>query len=223
MTNVLIPELQTPESLIGETQSIEFFRQFFTDPILRRICLKMGEGYKRSSDRFQEYRYASKETRGNDRRGVIEDIFQDFGNFEPSVKVNNYPYDAKKSGHYTALQCGPVILTFSKTENENALPRAAIFRETIAQGSEFLFEDDTLRNATTPVLHAILTHRPAQGDLKGQVPKFITIGIPDRSYRSFVAKISLHSIFANDFVDEVVQEEAKPKLRIKRQIEEKQA
>jgi hypothetical protein len=204
--------------VIGQQQCAETFRRHFTDSMLRLILKKVKASYRFSSEHFVGYRFASKETRGNHRRGVIEDLFQDFGAFEPSVTVTNTPYTRRNSGEYTALRCGPVVLTFSKTENENQLPRAAQFRQTLARGSEFLFDDEALLNQTTPSLHAILYHSPSNGDVRGRVPKFVNIGFPDQSYSHYVVTIPLLGLFEQELVQEETMSPtiAGPKLTLKR-------
>jgi len=159
-----------------------------------------------------QYRRAYKDCYGNDafaqeeardllpyvRRAYIEGIMPDIAARLSGWKACTAENKAKNCSHRLVIGEG-IVISESKVEERETLPREAEFRRGYARSPQMVFEfmkdQESAELDGQLTLYAIIVHMPRAED-KG-VPEFIDIVFPDRDYGEIVDRIRLLEKFAD--------------------------
>lgn len=124
------------------------------------------------------------------------------------------------SAFHTVVRCGTIVLTASKVDGPEDVPRHALFRKTYAKQPQLVL--DLPGVLPPPVvqlaneadgLYALLTHGPAEDD--PGVPAFVALGFPTADCSAYVARVDLLARFRAEAMAqaEVAIQPAAPTLR----------
>lgn len=125
-----------------------------------------------------------------------------------------------RNSYHALLVAGDVRMTPSAIENQNDLPREAVFRETYAEGNQMeLYDDNAPHNNDAP-LYGLILHSPASNQKE---PRFVDIAFPDSEYRRYVGvKLNLFQLFPEVVANRRVQVQefvaAEPQVKPRRRI-----
>lgn len=129
------------------------------------------------------------------RRALIEEDWLALASRYPGVVAAAAPNRVGSSFH-TLVRCGPVVITASKVDSPEDLPRHALFRKTYARRPQLVLDLPGIAappEAAAPEdadgLYALLTHGPDERDA-GR-PAFVRLGIPTPTCSGYVAVIDL--------------------------------
>jgi len=166
----------------------------YLDDVVDLVVGAYADAYQRCGDRYSPK--VAAELRPHERRAIIEDGWLTLANRYPGQVVAESSPNRLGSAHHTVVQCGPVLLTASKVDSPDDVPRSALFRNTYAQrpqrvldlpgiappdGYEITYEADGL--------YGLLIHSPS--DDNPAAPSFVMLGFPDRHCTTYVARIDL--------------------------------
>jgi hypothetical protein len=187
-----------------------FFNENVRDVVQAEIIRIVFRGYRDADKELNEadydvpeYAYLRPYIRLARINYYLRSFNKRFTDCEAIVETNethNFPY--------TLLRVGNVIMTVSRVEGQDVLPRNAKYRNIYAgQQSRFDIEQDSLTIVDTivpadAVLYGIILHSPIKGEHR---PGFVDIGFPNENCTDFVGKIRLFKKFP-DVVDEMVPE-----------------
>jgi hypothetical protein len=201
------------------TKPNEMFNDLVSDDIQREIPKAFLEQYKRSC----EYCYGTfAKTEAHDllpeyRRACIEGIMPDL-----AERIGGYTIDSRKNkaGNcwHRLILSDSIILTQSKVEQREILPRDAEFRKGYAKSNQMLFdfmnENEASELDAEAPLYAIIVHKPADDDKR--LPEFIDIVFPDKNYKEIVGRIRLLDKFPDIIsIPEINQETIPDNVEIK--------
>lgn len=129
------------------------------------------------------------------RRALIEADWLELTRKYPAVSAVSSP-NSKQSAFHTRVRCGPIVLTASKVEEPDDLPRDAFFRKTYATRPQLVLD---LPGVSPPpgsepapdadAYYALVTHGPAEGNQSA--PSFVRLGFPTASCATYVAQLDL--------------------------------
>ena len=192
------------------TKPTEMFHYLVGNDIQRNIAKAVIEQYEKAYENcYNNFRpIEARDLLPYYRRTCIEDIMPDLAERIGNCVIKPRKNKAKNCSHRLILNNG-IILTQSKVEQREVLPRNAEFRKGYAKTGQLLLfdnEDEIPNLDNESPLYAIITHMPIESDRN---PWFVDIIFPDKDYKVILGRIKLLDNFS-DIMPMTVQEEAIP-------------
>ena len=152
----------------------------------------------RGADEFCRERFShpvARDHRPHLRRALIEEGWLALAAKHPGVAAESTP-NRIGSAFHTVVRCGTIVLTASKVDGPEDLPRHALFRKTYARQPQMVLDlpgvappPDVSLAAEADGLYALLTHGPAEDD--PSAPAFVQLGFPTPTCSAYVARVDL--------------------------------
>jgi len=198
--------------------------EIFNDLVGNKIKNEIARGVVSQYILAYEHCYGSfAQTEAHDllpdyRRACIEGIMPDLAERIGGYTVKSKKNKAKNCWHRLILS-NCIILTQSKVEQREKLPRDATFRKGYAESNQMLFdfmnEGEVSEFDLEAPLYAIIVHLPANDNKR--LPEFVDIVFPNENYREIVGRIKLlykfPDIISEKFQEEIIPDMADTKLK----------
>lgn len=199
------------------TKPVEMFNDLvpaeLQSKIAKAVVSQYSEAYKYCYERFLPTE--AHDLLPHHRRACIESVIPDLAEGIESCVAESRKNKAKNCSHRLIVN-NRIILTQSKVEQSEILPRNAEFRSGYAESPQMFFsfmnEDKTPESDEKAPLYAIIIHMPMENSKNS--PEFVNIVFPDKFYEVIVQSIRLLDKFP-DIRPEIKEENIPGDLEIK--------
>jgi hypothetical protein len=193
----------------------------FWDAILRALIKQNRDAHKKCTD-------AHEPSEVHDlypavRRAMFEQSFRDVARLH-GAEVRTEP-NSHGGANHSEVRWRNVVLTQSRADGREVLPPKAVFRQTLAQGSQRdFFMADEIPSAASH-LYGVLTHGKPKNPKTG-VPTFVSVLFPDSANEAILDSIDLttrlHAAMKNVAAEEDTEKrELKVAMRKQRKSKQK--
>ena len=204
-----------PVSFFREHVERDFQREF-----LRAIYSQYGSAFERCHEDFAQE--TLRDVLPHYRRGRIEEVLCELAERHDGCFVTTKPNYRRNCSHNVLHVGEHILLTQSKVDARDALPREAMFRGSYAESQQYLldFMENPQRYVSQgdhPILYGIIAHSPS---CKEHLPAFVDIIFPDACYETIVDRVKLMNEFPDvvehfDPSEEVIRSEVDGVVRLK--------